>query len=128
MTFLSTISFLLVCGAAISMADPVKIYTLDDVSDDSQALKKQLFDVQDQLAALKKSLKSIPSTNPTSACTIQNTPVQHHTSGVTYEKLDAHDIRCPEGKVLTRFQLKSDSIGTTGEANVYYEYICCSLV
>lgn len=128
--FFSKVFAILFVAVAISSSEPIKrkAWTILDLVDDNNDLQNQLFDLQNQLASLTKSLKSSPSTLPSMACTIQNTPVQHHTSGITYDQLSAHDISCPQGKVLTRFQLVSVPVGTTGEANVHFEYVCCSLI
>lgn len=101
--------------------------TLND-EDDMVNIRQLLFEVQNKLSILIKRLTHSPSSNPSRACTLHYTPTHQHNAGVTYEELQFHDIRCPEEKMLTRFQLVSVPIGNNGQSDVHFEFVCCSLI
>lgn len=131
------LSFLLliICGSEIppsySIASNVvpKFLTINEAVADYLYIKKELNNLEKDLANLKRSLAETVSSNPTNACTRHTTPVQHYFNGVnTYEQLSAHDVRCPNTKVLTRFQMVTVTNGNTRQGTVHYEYICCALI
>ena len=124
------LSFLFVCGVVVISAAniPKKPMVLDDIQDDNYYLRQQIGEAQTELADLKKSIMNALSPQPSLTCTTHNTPVQHHPSGETYDHLNAHDVRCPDGRVMTRFHLNPVYIGDKGESNLHFEYTCCTLI
>lgn len=126
LTFFFLSSFTFLPG---STNDPLanELSTLNG-EDDIVNIRQLLFEVQNKLSILIKRLTHSPSSNPSRACAVHYTPTHQHNAGVTYEELQYHDVRCPEEKMLTRFQLVSVPVGSNGQSEVHFEFVCCSLI
>lgn len=116
--------FLFFCSLTFLQIDPIKPDNVDAIL----RLRQQLLQVQGMLDNLMERLRKSPSSNPSETCTIEKTPVQHHKTNETYEELYPHDIRCPDKKALTHFQLVKFPLGPNPECTLHYEYTCCTLV
>jgi len=110
---------------------------LRDMMAQQTDMKKQLIDAQADIAAIKKNdddmwdnLKGQPKilansdrllSNPRGTCSVYNTPTVYCERTNSVYCLNAHDIRCPAGQVLTQFRFVDEN-----HANSHYEFTCCS--
>lgn len=112
---------------------PIGKFTLDEMANEMRReltdLREKVFAMQHEIETNKIAMQNHVQSKYDSLinrvarsvypCTSHSTP-QSYGPTQTIGYLDCHDIRCPDGKFLTRFHLVST------EQLVYYDFTCCS--